>query len=46
MSDLRPASTVLLVRDMAQGGGVEVFMERRHLQSGFVGGAYVVPAFS
>lgn len=40
-ADLRLASTVLLVKDAA--AGVEVFMERRHLQSGFVGGAYVFP---
>ena len=44
MTDLRPASTVLLVRNaMADPGHVEVFMERRHLQSGFIGGAYVFP---
>lgn len=39
--ELRPASTVLLVRDARSG--IEVFMERRHLDSGFVGGAYVFP---
>jgi len=39
--ELRLASTILLVRDAPSG--VEVFMERRHLQSGFVGGAYVFP---
>ncbi len=38
---LQPAATVLLVRDTPSG--IEVFMERRHLQSGFVGGAYVFP---
>ncbi len=44
MTDLHLASTILLVRDTASpGGGVEVFMEKRHLQSGFVGGAYVFP---
>ena len=43
MTDLRLASTILLVRDAPSAGGVEVFMERRHLQSGFVGGAYVFP---
>lgn len=43
MTDLRLASTILLVRDAPAAGGVEVFMERRHLQSGFVGGAYVFP---
>jgi 8-oxo-dGTP pyrophosphatase MutT (NUDIX family) len=41
---LRPAATVLLLRDVGPpAGGIEVFMERRHLQSGFVGGAYVFP---
>ncbi len=44
MTDLRLASTILLVRDAAPpGAGIEVFMEKRHLQSGFVGGAYVFP---
>lgn len=38
---VRDAATVMLVRDCA--GGVEVCMLRRHLQSGFVGGAYVFP---
>ncbi|MXZ37750.1 MAG: NUDIX hydrolase [Holophagales bacterium] len=37
----RHASTVLLLRDSDRG--VEVFMERRHIQSDFVGGAYVFP---
>lgn len=37
----RHASTVLLLRDSERG--VEVFMERRHIQSDFVGGAYVFP---
>lgn len=38
------ASTVLLVRDTAATeGGVEVFMEKRSAQSGFIGGAYVFP---
>ena len=42
MSDTaRFASTVLLVRDGT--GGVEVFMEKRHIKSDFVGGAYVFP---
>ena len=40
-ADLRLASSVLLVKDT--DAGVEVFMERRHQQSGFVGGAYVFP---
>lgn len=37
----RHASTVLLLRDSERG--VEVFMERRHIKSDFVGGAYVFP---
>ena len=37
----RPASTVLLVRNGEHG--VEVFMEKRHVESVFVGGAYVFP---
>ena len=37
----RHASTVLLLRDSEPG--VEVFMERRHIKSDFVGGAYVFP---
>ncbi len=37
----RHASTVLLLRDSPHG--VEVFMERRHIRSDFVGGAYVFP---
>ena len=40
-TDLRLASTVLLLRDGP--AGVEVFMEKRHVDSGFVGGAYVFP---
>lgn len=44
MTDLKLASTILLVRNAAPPAtGIEVFMERRHLQSGFVGGAYVFP---
>ncbi len=38
---LRPASTVLAVRDGADG--FEVLMVRRNLRSDFVGGAYVFP---
>ena len=40
---LRDAATVMLVRDKADGGGFEVFMLRRSLNSDFVGGAYVFP---
>src|SRR5438045_7172367 len=46
MSDpiaVRDAATVMLVRDAANGGGMEVFMLRRNLNSDFVGGAYVFP---
>lgn len=39
--EIRDASTVLLLRDTSQG--LEVFMVRRHLDSDFVGGAYVFP---
>lgn len=37
----KPAATVTLVRDSAQGP--EVLMMRRNLQSGFVPGAYIFP---
>ncbi|MEI6700241.1 MAG: NUDIX hydrolase [Actinomycetota bacterium] len=40
---LRPAATVMLVRDQDQGAGIEVLMVRRNLNSDFVGGAYVFP---
>ena len=44
---IRPAATVMLVRDAVEpehdGGGLEVLMVRRNLQSDFVGGAYVFP---
>lgn len=40
---LRDAATVMLVRDSEPGGGMEVFMLRRNLNSDFVGGAYVFP---
>ena len=44
MTDPRQASTILLVRDAhSPGRGVEVFMEKRNVKSGFVGGAYVFP---
>jgi 8-oxo-dGTP pyrophosphatase MutT (NUDIX family) len=44
--EIRPAATVMLVRDApASGGGtaLEVLMVRRNLRSDFVGGAYVFP---
>jgi 8-oxo-dGTP pyrophosphatase MutT (NUDIX family) len=42
---VRDAATVMLVRDSpdAGGGGMQVFMLRRNLNSDFVGGAYVFP---
>jgi 8-oxo-dGTP pyrophosphatase MutT (NUDIX family) len=40
---VRDAATVMLVRDAADGSGMEVFMLRRNLNSDFVGGAYVFP---
>lgn len=39
----RPAATTALLRDGAAGAGVEVFLMRRHRQSGFVPGAWVFP---
>jgi 8-oxo-dGTP pyrophosphatase MutT (NUDIX family) len=38
---MRLAATVLLLRD--SDNGIEVFMEKRHIKSDFVGGAYVFP---
>jgi 8-oxo-dGTP pyrophosphatase MutT (NUDIX family) len=41
---LRPAATILVVRDGPAGAGpLEVLMVRRNLRSDFVGGAYVFP---
>ena len=40
---VRDAATVMLVRDRAEDGAMEVFMLRRNLNSDFVGGAYVFP---
>lgn len=40
---LRPAATVMLVRDAASGPGLEVFMLRRTLAAVFAGGMYVFP---
>src|SRR5579863_8225082 len=39
----RPAATVMVVRDGAATGALEVLMVRRNLRSDFVGGAYVFP---
>jgi len=40
---IRPAATVMLVRDEPESGALEVLMVRRNLRSDFVGGAYVFP---
>ena len=41
---IRPASTVMLVRDVADGApGIEVFMLQRTLKAAFAGGMYVFP---
>lgn len=45
-AEVRDAATVVLVRDEPQPGGataLEVFMVRRHADSGFVGGHHVFP---
>ncbi len=39
----RDAASVLLLRDAADGAGVEIFMVRRHQKSDVLGGAYVFP---
>jgi 8-oxo-dGTP pyrophosphatase MutT (NUDIX family) len=44
MKPPRESATVMLLRDGARG--LEVFMVRRHLNSDFVGGAYVFPGGS
>lgn len=41
----RPASAVVLAREL-RGGGIEVFMVRRHVRSEFVPDAYVFPGGS
>jgi 8-oxo-dGTP pyrophosphatase MutT (NUDIX family) len=44
--EIRPAATVMLVRDAPEPSGgttLEVLMVRRNLRSDFVGGAYVFP---
>jgi 8-oxo-dGTP pyrophosphatase MutT (NUDIX family) len=38
-----PAATVMVVRDGADGHGLEVLMMRRHANSGVLGGAHVFP---
>src|SRR5438046_4068183 len=42
----RLASAVMLLRDMASGQGIEVFMVRRVIQSDFMPGVYVFPGGS
>ena len=39
----RPAATVLLLRDVPDGGGLEVLMTRRSATASFAPGAYVFP---
>ena len=40
---IKPAATVMLVRDSPEHDGIEVFMLRRTLQAVFAGGMYVFP---
>ena len=40
---IKPAATVMLVRDTPEHDGIEVFMLRRTLQAAFAGGMYVFP---
>jgi 8-oxo-dGTP pyrophosphatase MutT (NUDIX family) len=40
---IRPAATVMLIRDHAEGDGIEVFMLRRTLAAAFGSGMYVFP---
>ena len=40
---LRPASTVIVLRDDPEGGPPDVFMVRRHQGTAFMGGAFVFP---
>ncbi len=40
---VRPAATVMLLRDGGAAGGFEVCLMQRNLRSDFVGGAYVFP---
>jgi len=42
----RPASAVVLARELAAGGGIEVFMVQRHVRSEFVPDAFVFPGGS
>ena len=43
IAPLRPAATVIVVRDGGQNGGFEVLMVRRNDQVAFMAGAYVFP---
>jgi 8-oxo-dGTP pyrophosphatase MutT (NUDIX family) len=40
---IKPAATVMLIRDTDAGDGIEVFMLRRTLQAAFASGMYVFP---
>jgi 8-oxo-dGTP pyrophosphatase MutT (NUDIX family) len=40
---IRPAATVILIRDVPDGGQHEIFMLRRTSQAAFAGGMYVFP---
>lgn len=42
-AEVRPAATVMLVRDSGAGGPLEVLLLRRHLESVFAAGAWVFP---
>lgn len=39
----RPAATVVLLRELAGGPGLEVYLVRRHAKSGFMASAFVFP---
>lgn len=43
MAEPRPATTLLLLREVASESGLEVFMVRRHRRSGFLPHAWVFP---
>ena len=43
MSEIFPAATVVLIRDAADGGGLEVLLLRRSKDVKFAGGAWVFP---
>lgn len=39
----RPAATIVVARDAAQGEGIEIFLVQRHGKIGFMGGMHVFP---